>query len=456
MRLFIFFLRRMVVSESLTVLIIGSGAREHAISSAYEKSPRVGKIVVAPGNDFIAYKRKKEIIVEKECGAQELQKIYETAKKHKADIVDVAQDNALANGTVDFLKKRKFTAFGPTKHAAEIEWNKAWSRSFMVRKSIPAPEVRIFSDGETAVEHLKHVYAERPDKPLYIKASGLCAGKGALKAENLCEATWCVRRMKDFGDAGKTFVIEDGLEGEEFSYYAISDGKTYRVFKSAQDNKRVFNNDEGEQTGGMGVVSPAKVTEQFAAEIVGKQIERALNGMRQEKRKYKGILYLGGIISDGKPMTIEYNARWGDPECQTILPSLDMDYAELVLACCEERLDDAIMRYDKKTRVCVVGASRGYPNDYSAVKGKKIHGLDEAMATPGATVFGAGVDICEGEFCANGGRLFSVVGEGKDVIEARERAYAAISKISVEGNNLHYRTDIGWRDVERSRTEARV
>lgn len=436
--------------EYLTVLIVGSGAREHTISSAYERSPKVKRIVVAPGNDFIAYGRQKEVITDKNCSLKNPMSILEIARKYKLDLVDVAQDDALGLGTVDLLQENGFLAFGPTETVARIESDKRGSRELMHRHQIPHPNFRYFDSEEDGINYVRGLYSGNPDQLVYVKASGLAGGKGALPSKNLDRAIRNVRRMKEFPDgAGKIFLVEEGLVGEEFSYYAISDGSTYHVFKSAQDNKTVFNFDQGDQTGGMGANSPAMVTAPISKEIEELLIRRAINGMGEERLPYTGILYLGGIVTDGKPVNIEYNARWGDPECQVVLPGVQNDYVDLVFSAVTSELAKIDVVQDSKTRVCVVGASRGYPNDYSTVKGRRIYGIEEAMKMEGVQIFGAGVVVQDGRFYADGGRLFSVVGEGDNIIEARQRAYDAVAHIYVEGNNLHYRTDIGWRDIER-------
>jgi phosphoribosylamine--glycine ligase len=438
------------MDQNLSVMIIGGGAREHAISCAYEKSPRVTKIIVTPGNDFITHNRKKEVIIDKNCSLKDPQSFLKLAQKYHPDLVDVAQDDALASGTVDLLKENGFLVFGPTKKASRIEWDKTWSRKFMQKHQIPHPAFNYFNTEEEGIKYVRMLYKKEPEKIVYIKASGLCAGKGALKSTNLDEAIRNIQEMKNFSnEAGKTFVVEDALTGEEFSYYAVSDGKNYHIFKSAQDNKTIYNFDEGNQTGGMGAVSPAKVTSNISHKIEENLISKAINGMDLEEIPYKGILYLGGVTVNGNPMNIEYNARWGDPECQAVLPSVQTDYVSIVLACLEGKLNNIQIVHDKKVRVCIVGASKGYPNDYSSVKGKRIFGLEEAMEMDGITIFGSGIKIENGNFFADGGRLFSVVAEGKDILEARQKAYSAMAHISIEGNNLHYRTDIGWRDVER-------
>lgn len=434
----------------LSVMVVDGGARGHAISNAYEKSSQVERIIVVPGNDFIGCGRQKEIIVDKDCSLKDPKSILLLAIKYKPDLVDVAQDDALAHGTVDLLQENGFQTFGPTKSSARIEWDKRWSREFMQRHRVPQPAFRYFDNESQAKTYAEELYKRSPSYLIYVKATGLCAGKGALKSRSLEEAIRNIEQMKTFPDgAGKVFLLEEGLVGEEFSYHAISDGKNYHIFKSAQDNKTVLNFDEGDQTGGMGAISPAMVTETFANQIEKEIISKAINGMGSEGNHYRGVLYLGGIITYGKPVNIEYNARWGDPECQVVLPSIETDYVEIVMACLGGKINKVNIHQDNKTRVCIVGSSKGYPNDYSNVRGKRIYGLENAMEMEGITVFGAGVDVRNGKFYANGGRLFSVVAEGDDILEARQRAYSAIAHISIEGNNLHYRTDIGWRDVER-------
>ena len=436
------------MAESLTVLIVGGGGREDAISHAYEKSSHVDRIIVAPGNDFIAYERQKEVITDGNCSLKDPKSILKIARKYEPDLVDVAQDDALAMGTVDLLMK-EFDVFGPTKKESRIEWDKEESRKFMKRHKIPAPHFRSFNSDIEGKNYVRKLYQENPTREIYVKATGLTGGKGALKAKNLDEGLKNVEKMKNFGNAGEVFLIEEGLVGEEFSCYAISDGKNYHVFKSAQDNKRAFNFDDGEQTGGMGAISPAMVMEPITEEIEEELISRAINGMRKEGNPYTGILYLGGVNVNGKPVNIEYNARWGDPECQVVLPPVKTDYLEIVYAAINENMESVKIEQDNKTRICVVGASRGYPGDYSQVKGKRIHGLEKAMMMDGVTVYGAGISIKDGKFYAKGGRLFNVVAEGDTILEAKHRAYSAMAHVNIEGNNLHYRTDIGWRDVER-------
>ena len=439
-----------MMAQDLTIVIIGSSAREHVISCAYEKSPLVNRVIVAPGNDFIAYGIDKKTITDKNCSLKDPGSILALARKYKPDLIDVAQDNALALGTVDLLQDNGFLVFGPTKQAARIEWDKRWSREFMQTYNIPHPDFKYFDDESVGKDYVQEIYLNDPNRLVYVKAAGLCAGKGALKSTCLEEAIMNIGLMKTFPDrAGEVFLIEEGLVGEEFSYYCINDGRSYHPFKSAQDNKTALNFDKGDQTGGMGAISPALVTLTLPHRIEASMVNPAIGGMAKEGVPFKGILYVGGIVTEEGIKNIEYNARWGDPECQAVLPSLETDYAELVMACIDGRLKDIEIEQDEKTRVCVVGASRGYPNDYSDVMGKRIYGIDDAMRMEGISVFGAGVAVQEGRFYANGGRLFSIVAEGDDILDAKQKAYSAMAHVSIEGNNLHYRTDIGWRDVER-------
>lgn len=439
----------MASSADLTIMIVGAGAREHVLSAAYERSPQVKKIVVAPGNDFIAYNRHKEVVVEPGSSLTDAGSFLRVARKHKPDLVEVAQDDALAAGTVNVLQEAGFRVFGPTREAARLEWDKRWSREFMVRHNIPTPEFRYFDNPAPAKDYVESLYDDQPNRLLYIKATGLAGGKGALRAETREAAFDAVDQMETFGDAGETFLVEEGLTGEEFSYYAISDGTSFQTFKSAQDNKTVFDGDQGDQTGGMGVVAPALVTKGKEKQIESSMIAPVIAGMHAENIPYTGVLYLGGMVTPSGLKNIEYNARWGDPECQTIIPGITNDYVDVVQAAIDSQLNKVKIVEDSAVRVCVVGTSRGYPGNYSAANGKEIFGLDKAAKEPGVEIYSAAIAMHNGKCYANGGRLFSVVGKGEDVIQAREKAYAAIGCISIEGDNLHYRTDIAWRDVDR-------
>ena len=430
----------------MKILVVGGGGREHTLLTKYSKSKKIKKLYSVPGNGLMDYKSEKEVKIYPEIKPTDKNSIWEIISKEKIDMVDVAQDDPLAEGMVDFLTEKSVATFGPTREAAQIEWSKEWSRNFMKKYYLPTPHFAIFTSVNEAKDHIKKL----PEGSFFVKASGLAAGKGAIRAENRREAFEAIESMKDFGEAGRTFLIEECLVGEEVSVYAICDGANFKILKPAQDNKPVNNFDEGPNTGGMGSNSPALVATKVVMKKVKEIVKQTINGMREEGRPYKGILYLGLIVDKNKKVKIiEFNARWGDPEAQVVVPGIKNDYLDIVIACLEGRLNKIKIGEDKKSRVCVVGASKGYPGDYSTAKGKEIFGFEKALKVPGVTLYGAGILRKSNRFFANGGRVFSVVGEGKDIFEARSKAYQAISLINFEGNNLHYRTDVGWRDVER-------
>ncbi len=440
----------------LTVLIIGSGAREHALSLAYEGSPQVSRIVVAPGNDLISYNRAKEVRSEKRCDVEDLSSLEGIAEIHRPDLIDVADDNPIAQGAVDFLRSRGYIVFGPTKKVARLESDKVWAKQFMQRNSIPTPISLPYSSVDAAKRYVRGLYHRNKKARIYVKASGLCAGKGALKAESLPDAIAAINKMKSFGPAASTFLVEEAVVGEEFSYFVISDGRNFKVLGVAQDYKKSHDGNIGEQTGGMGAISPTIVTEGLEEKIQRDIVKKVIEGLGKEpeiyaeaghKNIYTGILYVGGI-RNGNPMVLEFNARWGDPEAQVIVPGITTDYLSLVKASLEYKLNTASLEQDGKARVCVVGASKGYPGKSEAT-GKRIFGLEEAMRLPGVKIFGSAVKVVDGRFYADGGRLFSVVGEGRDMLEARARAYGAMDRISIEGGSLHYRTDIGLSEAHR-------
>ncbi|HEX8966198.1 MAG TPA: phosphoribosylamine--glycine ligase [Patescibacteria group bacterium] len=434
-----------------TIAVIDAGGRGAALVAAYAKSIHVDKILAIPGNDYMQENSSKPVITYPHLKTTSVTEIVEICKKENVFFVDVAQDNAVAAGLVDALEQHGIKTVGPTKSAGELEWSKAYSREFMKKYAIAQPEYAIFY---SVLEGEKYL-ASQKDQPWFVKASGLAEGKGALPAKNNKEAKERIYELQKFGDAGKTYLLEkwlrssDGSNAEEFSAFAISDGNSWQLLGFAQDHKRVNDNDEGENTGGMGVSTPPLViTEDIQKQTID-IFEKTFQGLQKEKRKYKGILYLGGILVEGKVYIIEYNARWGDPECEVILPGILNDFYEVSMAVIQATIDEVKITTDKKARVAVAGAAKGYPVDYSRVKGKEIIGLDIAKQLPGITIFGAGIKKQDNKYVVNGGRVFYVVGEGNTVLEARENAYKAIKHISIEGDNLHFRTDIGWRDVNR-------
>ncbi|MBI2032995.1 MAG: phosphoribosylamine--glycine ligase [Candidatus Levybacteria bacterium] len=427
------------------ILILGSGGREHALADIYSKSRKIKRVFVLPGNGLTDYKNTKIKNVTS-ISPSDINTIISFCKKEKIDLVDVAQDEPISKGFVGLLEKNGIPSFGPTQKASQIEWDKDWARQFMEKYNLPIPTYKSFTNSRQALAYLNKL----PNQTLYIKASGLAGGKGAIRAGNRQEAINAIKAMKQFGKAGRTFLIEEALLGEEFSLFAICDGKHYIITKAAQDHKTVYSGDKGLNTGGMGCVAPPLVvTKKIIKDIERKILKPFLQGMKKEGRPYTGILYLGGMLTKKGVKIIEFNARWGDPEAEVILPSFKTDYLTIVLKALEGKLDEINIRFDNKTRVSIAGCSAGYPNDYSEVKDKEIFGLDSLFSLKNISLFGAGIKRQGEKFLADGGRIFHLVAEGNTIQEVRKKAYEAMSLIFIEGNNLHYRTDIAWRDVER-------
>ncbi|RJQ27475.1 phosphoribosylamine--glycine ligase [Candidatus Parcubacteria bacterium] len=441
-----------------TVVVVDGGGRGSVLVDKYAESQHVERIIAIPGNDLMQINTDKPVEIHPQIKTTSTTDILDICKQEDVALVDVAQDNAVEAGLVDILTQKGILVTGPTRNAGQIEWDKAWAREFGKIEGLPQPFFKICLSTEEGLEFLKN----QPDQRWFIKAALLAEGKGVLPAKNNEEAAQRVLEMRKFGDAGKVFLIEkwlqgdDGSVGEEFSTYILTDGQHYKIIGSAQDHKRVNDFDEGENTGGMGCSAPPLVlTEELLKEVEAKILCKAVLGLNKEGRPYKGVLYLGGMVVKQKgklhPYVIEFNARWGDPEAQVIVPSLVNDLYEVGLAVAHGDISKIDFKTDGKARVVVAGASRGYPGDYSQAIGKEIYGLEDAKKVDGVKIYGAGVKKINGRYYVSGGRLFYVVGEGKTVVEARQKAYEAMSVISIDGNNLHFRTDIGWRDVERLR-----
>lgn len=445
-----------MASQNEVVLIIDGGGRGSALVSKYAVNNKVKKILAIPGNDLMKQLTTKPVITYPQLTTISLQAIINVCKKEKVTLVDVAQDNAIEAGLVDALAQENIPTIGPTKAAGQIEWDKAWARNFGKKYHLPQPDFKICRSQKEGINYLR----QQSDQSWFIKASGLAEGKGALPAKNNSEAIAAVKKMKKFGKSGEIYLIEKWLQSdndamaEEFSLFIICDGKNYQIVGAAQDHKRALNFDQGENTGGMGCITPPSIiTKKLIKKIDTKIIRPTINGLRKEKRPYKGVLYLGGILikkeNTLEPYVIEFNARWGDPEAQAILPGITTDFFSIAQAVMNENINSIQINNDGKYRVVIAATSQGYPTDYSAVKGKRIYGLIQAKKFKQVKIFGAAVQLKNNQYFANGGRLFYVVGEGNDILQARNNAYAALSQIHIESNNLHYRTDIGWRDVER-------
>lgn len=429
----------------MKVLIIGSSGREHALATSYAKNERVKKVLVTPGNGLMDFFNRK-IFIFPYIRITDFPSIAELAKKETVDLVDVAADDQLAEGYVDRFRKIGIKAFGPTQKQAQIEWSKDWARSFMKKYNLPSPHFKTFHNPEEAYEYVEKL----EEQALFVKASGLASGKGAIRTNNRQEAKKAIDEMKQFGKSGETFLIEETLIGEEFSLFAICDGENYKIINAAQDHKTVFEKDMGPNTGGMGCVARAGViTSKVIRETETKILKPFMKGMKEEGRPYNGILYVGGMLTENGIKIVEFNARWGDPEAEVIIPGLTKDYITIVEAAQNKELKQIKIFTDKKVRISVAACAFGYPNDYSEVEGKEIFGLEEVSKLKNVKIFGGGIVRRDKRFFVQGGRIFHLVAKGENIIEARRRVYRAMSFIHIEGNNLHFRTDIGWRDAAR-------
>lgn len=435
------------------VAVIDAGGRGSALIDAYAKSPEVTELIAIPGNDLMQINTDKPVHTYPDLKTTSRDEILKICKEFEVTLVDVAQDNAVEAGISDLLRENGFKVTGPSKNAGRLEWDKAWSRDFMVKYGLPVPSYKVCTTKEEGIKFLQ----TQEDQAWFIKASGLAEGKGVIPARNNEKAVEAIEEMSKFGASGEIFLIEQALVGEEFSAFAISDSEGYQFLGIAQDHKRVDDGDIGPNTGGMGCSTPPLVVDGDIQMQIDEIFKKTFDGIKSEGLSYNGVLYLGGIVVEGKVFIIEYNARWGDPEVECILPGIKNDWFEVSLAVSENKLSDRIIR-DNLSRIVVAACSLGYPEDYSQVTGKEILGLNDLITVPGIKVYGAGTKLVDGKYFAKGGRLFYVVAQGKDVIEAREKAYSALEKVSIPGtqeNLLHFRKDIGYRDVERIKTSSK-
>lgn len=417
----------------MKVLIVGSGGREHAIAQAVAKSPRVDKIFCAPGNAGIA-----GIAECVDIKAMELEKLADFAYKEKIDLTIIGMDDPLVAGVVDVFRARGLKVFGPAKNAAIIEGSKAFSKDLMKKYNIPTAAYETFDKPEAAKEYLKTC-----NYPIVLKADGLALGKGVLICESYESATQGVKTLmqdKQFGSAGDRIVIEEFLTGREVSVLCYCDGKTIKPMTSAQDHKRAKDNDEGLNTGGMGTFSPSPFyTDEVQKFCEEKVFQPTIDAMKQEGRPFVGILFVGLILTPDGPRVLEYNARFGDPEAQVVLPRMKTDIIDVMEACVEGRLEDIELEFEDNAAVCVILASDGYPEAYE--KGKVITGLDAFEGKDGYYVYHSGTRYEGDTIVTNGGRVLGVTAKGATLKEARENAYKATSWI--EFDNKYMRNDIG-------------
>lgn len=417
----------------MKVLVIGSGGREHAICYAISKSPRVDKIYCAPGNAGIA-----EFAECVPIGAMEFDKLIEFALEKEIDLTVVGMDDPLAGGIVDEFEKHNLRVFGPRKNAAILEASKAFSKDLMKKYDIPTAAYETFDDPEAACEYLKTA-----KMPIVLKASGLALGKGVLICNTLEEALDGVHELmedKKFGDAGNTIVIEEFMTGREVSVLSFVDGNTIRIMSSAQDHKRAKDNDEGLNTGGMGNFSPSpfytEEVDRFCQEHI---YQRTVDAMKAEGREFKGVIFFGLMLTEDGPKVLEYNARFGDPEAQVVLPRMKNDIVDVFEACIDGTLSDIELEFCDDACVCVILASDGYPLAYE--KGFEIKGLEKFAGKDDYICFHSGTRFDEdGHILTNGGRVLGITALGRDVREAREKAYEATEWVEFE--NKYMRHDI--------------
>ncbi len=417
----------------MKILVVGSGGREHAILWKLKQSPRVKKLYCAPGNGGIS-----EIAECVPIGVHDIKGMVNFAKEQKMDMVVVAPDDPLAAGMVDALEEAGLRAFGPRKNAAILEASKVFSKDLMKKYKIPSAAYETFDDSIKA-----KAYVEGAQFPLVVKADGLALGKGVLICTTVDEALSAISSImedKKFGSAGQRVVIEEFMTGPEVSVLAFTDGKTLIPMVSSQDHKRAFDGDRGLNTGGMGTFSPSRVyTEKLQSECMESIFIPTMEAMNLEGRPFKGILFFGLMLTPQGPKVLEYNARFGDPETQVVLPRLENDLVEIFDAIIDEKLDKIKMSWKQNAAVCVVMASGGYPENYA--KGYEIQGLETAENKPDVIVFHAGTKKEGTGFFTNGGRVLGITAMAEDIDRAREKAYMAISGIHFK--DAHFRRDIG-------------
>lgn len=418
----------------MKILMIGSGGREHALIKKLLESPKVEKIYCAPGNGGIACDAENVNI-----SAMDIEGVVNFSKENKIDLVFVAPDDPLAAGMVDALETEGIRAFGPKKAAAEIEASKVFSKNLMKKYGIPTADYQVFDNSKDALDYV----VNNNMAPVVVKADGLALGKGVLICQTVEDAKAAIHSIMDdkkFGESGSRVVIEEFLTGPEVSVLSFTDGKCVKPMVSSKDHKRALDGDKGLNTGGMGTISPNPYYTDEMAEICRKTIfEPTIEAMNKEGRTFKGCLYFGLMLTPKGPKVIEYNARFGDPETQVVLPRLETDLVDICEAVIDGTLGDLDIKWKKGAAACVVMASGGYPESYK--KGIEMSGLDEKGGVEGAIVYHAGTKLENGKFYTNGGRVLGVTAVDDTLEGALKKAYEAVEKISFEG--AHYRKDIG-------------
>ena len=426
----------------MNILLIGSGGREHAIAKKLYESPDTKKIFCTPGNPGT-----EKYAVSVVLNTSNHNEILSYCKNNEINLVVIGPEIPLVEGLVDFLNKYNILVFGPKKLAAKLEGSKKFTKEICEKYNIPTAKYKSFNEENLAIDYLK-----TQNFPIVIKADGLAAGKGVIIAENLNEGIDAIKKIFSgiFDEAGNKIIIEEFLIGEEVSFFILADENNFIELTSAQDHKRIGLNDTGPNTGGMGAYSPAPImTDELKKKTIERIIKPTLEAMKKLGCPFTGILYAGLMITNEGPKLIEYNVRFGDPECQVILPRLKTDLLSLIINCCRNKLSESIIEWNKNYALTIVMASEGYPGSYK--KDQLITGIDSAEKNSNTTIFHAGTKKSGNSIMTNGGRVLSVTCFGKTVKEANLNAINAIKLI--KWDNSYYRSDIGWKAIERENNE---
>ena len=421
----------------MKIAILGNGGREHALAVNVSKSSRVKKLYCLPGNagtNLIAENVKLDIY--------DFEKLEKFVKENDISLVIVGPERPLVEGVVDFLTSKGIKVFGPNKVSAQLEGSKIFTKKICEKYEIPTAQFGVFDSIEAA-----NKYLEKANKPIVIKADGLAAGKGVYICEDTESAKNAVVEIFNgkFGKAEQV-LVEEFLQGEEMSYFVISDGNTFKKFNTAQDHKRVGEGDNGKNTGGMGAYCPSGlINKELDAKIIEKIIKPTFKAINDMGTVYKGFLYVGLMIKNNNPYLVEYNVRMGDPECQTILPLLKSDLLELILSCCDENLENSIVEWEDKKSICVVLCSKGYPDKYK--ENVEISNLDKIINDKNIFVYHAGTQLINNKVYSTGGRVLNFVGISDDLKVSRETVIKEIENLSWK--NGFYRKDIGFRIIDK-------
>ena len=421
----------------MNILLIGGGGREHSIAEALSKSSKINELHCIPGNAGI-----EKIASCHNYDISNQQEILNFCENNNIDIVFIGPEIPLVEGLADYLNRNSFFTFGPNQKAAKLEGSKSFTKDMCKKYNIPTATYETFSNAKDAL-----VYIDNHSIPLVIKVDGLAAGKGVIIAETRDHAINSVNEIFSgkFGNAGDEIVIEEFLDGEEASYFIISDGESFIPLTSAQDHKRIGDGDIGLNTGGMGAYSPAPImNKELEEKTINKIIKPTIKAMNDYGSPYIGILYAGLMIKDNEPKLIEYNVRFGDPECQVIIPRLENDLVELLVNVKEKNLDNYTLKWKENFAITVVLAAKGYPESYET--GDEIKGLDAIDSIDDVEIFHAGTKTKNNKIVTSGGRVLNINGYGKNLVDAKEKAYSLVKKINWSG--CYYRKDIGWRALK--------